>query len=155
MPTPYSMCNGVLLLSPVCGSRYFDCVCILSFRGRQSPSFNRVGSLPGYLGCTFRRLDGYATSIAFGLEPTVGPGLTFVTMPAVFAHMPFGTFFAVLFYICLIVAAITSSVSIFEAVVAAMRDLHVSRRTAVPVAFISIMIIGVFCTMSFGPLADF
>ena len=92
---------------------------------------------------------------AFGLEPTAGPGLTFVTMPAVFAHMPFGTFFALLFYICLIVAAITSSVSIFEAVVAAMGDLHVSRRTAVPVAFISIMVIGVFCTMSFGPLADF
>ena len=92
---------------------------------------------------------------AFGLEPTAGPGLTFVTMPAVFASMPFGQFFAVLFYICLIVAAITSSVSIFEAVVAAMGDLHVSRRTAVPVAFISIMVIGVFCTMSFGPLADF
>ena len=52
-------------------------------------------------------------------------------------------------------AAITSSVSIFEAVVAAMGDLHISRRTAVPVAFISIMVIGVFCTMSFGPLADF
>ena len=63
-------------------------------------------------------------------------------------------FFAVLFYVCLIVAAITSSVSIFEAVVAAMGDLHISRRTAVPVAFISIMVIGVFCTMSFGPLAD-
>ena len=76
-------------------------------------------------------------------------------MPAVFAHMPFGQFFAVLFYICLIVAAITSSVSIFEAVVAAMGDLKISRRTAVPLAFISIMVIGVFCTMSFGPLADF
>lgn len=92
---------------------------------------------------------------AFGLEPTAGPGLTFVTMPAVFAHMPFGTFFAVLFYICLIVAAITSSVSIFEAVVAAMGDMHISRRTSVPIAFIAIMVIGVFCTMSFGPLADF
>ena len=76
-------------------------------------------------------------------------------MPAVFAHMPFGTFFAVLFYICLIVAAITSSVSIFEAVVAAMGDMHISRRTSVPIAFIAIMVIGVFCTMSFGPLADF
>lgn len=91
---------------------------------------------------------------AFGLEPTAGPGLTFVTMPAVFAHMPFGQFFAVLFYVCLIVAALTSSVSIFEAVTAAMGDLKISRRTAVPVAFISMMAIGMFCTMSFGVLAE-
>ncbi len=90
----------------------------------------------------------------FGLEPTAGPGLTFVTMPAVFAHMPFGQFFALLFYVCLIVAALTSSVSIFEAVTAAMGDLNISRRTAVPVAFISMMAIGIFCTMSFGVLSD-
>lgn len=91
---------------------------------------------------------------AFSLEPTAGPGLTFVTMPAVFAHMPFGQFFALLFYVCLIVAALTSSVSIFEAVTAAMGDLNISRRTAVPVAFISMMAIGIFCTMSFGVLSD-
>lgn len=92
---------------------------------------------------------------AFGLEPTAGPGLTFVTMPAVFAHMPFGQFFAVLFYICLIVAAITSSVSILEAVTAALGDLKIPRRTAVPIASIAIMAIGVFCSLSFGALADF
>lgn len=92
---------------------------------------------------------------AFDLEPTAGPGLTFVTMPAVFAHMPFGQFFAVLFYACLVVAALTSSVSIFEAVTAALNDINMSRRTAVPVAFISMMAVGIFCTMSFGPLADF
>ena len=92
---------------------------------------------------------------AFGLEPTAGPGLTFVTMPAVFAHMPFGQYFAILFYVCLIVAALTSSVSIFEAVTAALNDINIPRRTAVPVAFVSMMAVGVFCTMSFGPLADF
>lgn len=92
---------------------------------------------------------------AFGLEPTAGPGLTFVTMPAVFGQMPFGQLFAVLFYICLIVAAITSSVSIFEAVTAALADLKFSRRNAVPVAFIAVMLIGIFCTLSFGELADF
>ena len=92
---------------------------------------------------------------AFGLEPAAGPGLTFVTMPAVFAHMPMGQLFAVLFYVCLIVAALTSSVSIFEAVVSAMRDLKIERKTATVASFVSMMAIGVFCTMSFGPLADF
>lgn len=92
---------------------------------------------------------------AFGLEPTAGPGLTFVTMPAVFAHMPMGQFFAILFYACLVVAALTSSVSIFEAVTSALNDIKVPRRAAVPFAFISMMTVGIFCTMSFGPLADF
>lgn len=92
---------------------------------------------------------------AFGLEPTAGPGLTFVTMPAVFAHMPMGQFFAILFYACLVVAALTSSVSIFEAVTSALNDVKVPRRAAVPLAFISMMTVGIFCTMSFGPLADF
>ena len=92
---------------------------------------------------------------AFGLEPSAGPGLTFVTMPAVFAHMPLGQLFAVLFYVCLIVAALTSSVSIFEAVVSAMHDLKIERKTATALSFVSMMAIGVFCTMSFGPLADF
>ena len=54
---------------------------------------------------------------AFNLSPTAGPGLTFVTMPAIFSQMPFGVFFAILFYFCLVVAAITSSMSMLEAVV--------------------------------------
>ncbi len=37
---------------------------------------------------------------AFGLDPSAGPGLTFVTMPAVFSKMPLGQLFAVMFYVC-------------------------------------------------------
>ena len=51
---------------------------------------------------------------AFGLTPDAGPGLTFATMPAVFANLPAGQFFAVVFYVCLFVAALTSSISILE-----------------------------------------
>lgn len=38
---------------------------------------------------------------AFGLDPAAGPGLTFVTMPAIFSKMPMGQLFAVFFYVCL------------------------------------------------------
>ncbi|MBR4940240.1 MAG: sodium-dependent transporter, partial [Burkholderiaceae bacterium] len=37
----------------------------------------------------------------------------------------------------------------------AMRDLKIERKTATLASFVSMMAIGVFCTMSFGPLADF
>ena len=50
------------------------------------------------------------TVFAFGLDPNAGPGLTFVTMPAIFAQLPAGQFFAVAFYLCLVFAALTSNV---------------------------------------------
>ena len=55
---------------------------------------------------------------AFGIEPSAGPGLVFVTLPNVFNQMPFGAFFALLFFVLLAVAALTSSISILECVVA-------------------------------------
>ena len=65
---------------------------------------------------------------AFGLDPSAGPGLTFITMPAVFAQLPFGQVFAVIFYLCIAVAAITSSVSMIEIVVAFLVDEHKMKR---------------------------
>lgn len=93
---------------------------------------------------------------AFNLDPTAGPGLTFVTMPAIFSHMPLGVFFAILFYMCLVVAAVTSSMSMLEAVVAAI--LSRTRLSRTPVVWITLIfaaLIGLFCTLSFGPMADF
>ena len=47
---------------------------------------------------------------AFGIEPTQGPTLTFVTLPQMFAQMPAGIFFGVVFFVLLFLAAITSNV---------------------------------------------
>lgn len=59
---------------------------------------------------------------ALGLEPGQGPGLTFVTLPAVFAQMPAGAFFGFLFFLLLAVAALTSAISLLEVVVAWLVD---------------------------------
>ena len=93
---------------------------------------------------------------AFNLSPTAGPGLTFVTMPAIFSQMPFGVFFAILFYFCLVVAAITSSMSMLEAVVASVLDYTRLSRAAVTWSTTALAaFIGLFCTLSFGSLSDF
>lgn len=93
---------------------------------------------------------------AFNLSPTAGPGLTFVTMPAIFSQMPFGVFFAILFYFCLVVAAITSSMSMLEAVVASVLDYtRLSRAAATWITTALAAFIGLFCTLSFGSLSDF
>ncbi|MCG8470739.1 MAG: sodium-dependent transporter [Desulfobacterales bacterium] len=51
---------------------------------------------------------------AFGFEPSAGAGLTFVTLPVVFGKMPGGAIFAILFFVLLLIAALTSSVSLLE-----------------------------------------
>jgi len=53
-----------------------------------------------------------------GLEAGSGPGLIFVTLPLAFGNMAFGTFFGTLFFILLVFAAWSSSISLIEPAVA-------------------------------------
>lgn len=61
---------------------------------------------------------------------SAGPGLMFISLPKVFAAMgSMGTFIAVLFFIMVAFAAVTSAVSIMEAIVSGLMDkFHFSRR---------------------------
>ncbi len=57
-----------------------------------------------------------------GGEIQGGPGLVFVVLPTVFAKMPLGYLFGVLFFSCLVIAALTSTISLLEVVVAYLVD---------------------------------
>ncbi len=57
-----------------------------------------------------------------GMDPQGGPGLVFVVLPTVFAQMPLGGFFAILFFASLSIAALTSTISLMEVVVAYLVD---------------------------------
>ncbi len=93
---------------------------------------------------------------AFGLEPNAGPGLVFVTVPMIFSQIPLGGFFALLFYICLLTAALTSAVSLLEVVVAFLHnEWHLSRRLSVTVCFVSLFLLGAVSALSFGVWSDF
>ncbi|HEB98120.1 MAG TPA: sodium-dependent transporter, partial [Thiotrichales bacterium] len=54
---------------------------------------------------------------AYGLEPSGGPGLIFITLPIAFGQMPGGAFFGAMFFILLVFAAWTSAISLLEPVV--------------------------------------
>ena len=54
------------------------------------------------------------SAFAFNIEPGAGPALLFVTMPSLFAQLPFGGLFCFLFFVLLLFASLTSSVSILE-----------------------------------------
>ena len=92
---------------------------------------------------------------AFGLNPQSGPGLVFETLPFVFGQMPGGALIAILFFIALLVAALTSSISMFEVGVAYLiEEKKLSRIAACSVLFAICWVFGALCSLSFGPLSN-
>ena len=75
-------------------------------------------------------------------------------MPAVFAQLPFGHFFAITFYMCLFVAALTSSISILEMSVQFLHDeFNISRPAGVTITGSILAVLGTLCALSFGTLS--
>ncbi len=92
---------------------------------------------------------------AFGLDPQSGPGLVFETLPFVFSQMPAGGAVAILFFLALLVAAITSSISMVEVGVAYLvEEKGLSRFWACLIVFCLCWSAGTLCSLSFGPLSD-
>ena len=88
---------------------------------------------------------------AVGLDPSAGPGLTFITLPAVFAEIPGGQFFGILFFILLAIAALTSAVSLLEVVVAYFVDEHgASRKKATTGVALVCLGLGIPSSLSLG-----
>lgn len=91
---------------------------------------------------------------AFGLSPESGPGLVFETLPRVFGMMPAGGFIAILFFVALLVAALTSSISMMEvAVTYLVEEKKLSRKWACVIIFAICWVVGALCSLSFGPLS--
>lgn len=88
---------------------------------------------------------------AFGLEPGAGPGLLFITLPQVFSRMPLGWLFAVVFFILLIVAALTSSIGMLEvAVTYVIEKTRMGRAKAAWLLTLLVFAAGIPPLMSFG-----
>ena len=69
---------------------------------------------------------------AFGLDVASGPPLMFITLPAVFQQMPLGRLFAVLFFLAVLFAALTSLMNLFETPIEALQEqFGLSRKAAV------------------------
>ncbi len=93
---------------------------------------------------------------AFGFDPEAGPGLTFITLPAVFSQIPGGAFFGTLFFVLLAVAALTSAISLIEVVVAYLVDERgISRPRAAAGAGFVIFLLGIPSSLSLGVWSDF
>jgi len=90
---------------------------------------------------------------AFNINPAEGPALVFITLPGIFEQMAGGYVWSLLFFLLLIIAALTSTISMLEVVVAFLsEELNLSRKQSTLIGALLITILGVFCTLSQGPL---
>lgn len=80
-----------------------------------------------------------------------GPGLMFVTLPKVFHEMKFGSAVGAAFFILVLFAAITSSVSVMETIVAGIDDKYkVGRKKATFITYFYALAVGAVCSLGFG-----
>ncbi|PTS76836.1 sodium-dependent transporter [Aeromonas sp. HMWF036] len=88
-----------------------------------------------------------------GIDPAAGPGLTFMTMPAVFQLLPFGQGLAVIFFSLLVFAALSSAISLLEHLQCFLCETWGwSRRNACSAITLFVMVCGIPVSLSFGPL---
>ena len=129
---------------------------------KRSENILRTGAGTAVSDMVFAMIAGFAVMpavFAAGIEPGAGPGLVFETLPYVFFKM--GTAAPILsraasivFFLAIVVAALTSSISMYEVGVAYLAEERgYSRKKAVAVIFAGTWTLGALCSLSFGPLA--
>ena len=92
---------------------------------------------------------------AFGISPASGEALTFIVLPGIFQQVSGGMIFAFAFFFLLAIAALTSTISVMEVIVAYFSEqLNLSRRTAIIIATASMFILGISASLSWGVMRD-
>ncbi|PXX96285.1 sodium-dependent transporter [Halomonas sp. LBP4] len=90
-----------------------------------------------------------------GLGPGQGPGLMFVTLPLAFAEMPFGALIGGVFFILVLGAAISSSISLIEPVAAFLVErFDLTRPQAVTLMVVASWALGLLTVTSFNVWAE-
>lgn len=91
----------------------------------------------------------FPTVFSFGMEPTAGPGLLFMTIPLVFSQMPFGTILLIAFFFLTAIAATTAMLSLVEVPVAYLsEEKGMSRKSAAIVTSSVMFAVGILATLS-------
>ena len=92
---------------------------------------------------------------SFGLEPTAGPRLIFEVLPSIFQQMTGGYIWALLFFLLVFFASLTSTISLSEIPITFLIEEHkLSRRVAILWTALFTFILAVLAALSFNVLDD-
>ena len=93
---------------------------------------------------------------SFGIEPTAGVELVFITLPNVFGKMFLSNLWSCIFFILLAVAALTSTISLHEVATAYLHEeKKITRKRAAFLVSLGVLILAIISSLSFGILKDF
>ena len=93
---------------------------------------------------------------SFGIAPTAGPELVFITLPNVFEQLPLGWLWSTVFFVLLALAALTSTISLHEVATAYVHEeYHISRKKAAWFVSGGVLALGVLSSLSFSVLKEF
>ena len=165
----FSKLNSSIILSAM-GQAFFSlsiamgCLCTYASYFRDDAKLVRTAGSVAVIDTIVAIMSGFiifpAVFSVAEVAPDAGPGLVFITLPNVFqiafGHVPvIGWFFSVMFYLLLLLAALTSMMSIHEPTTAFLLEhFNMKRRTATWMVTLSCIFIGVLCSLSFGVLSD-
>ena len=96
----------------------------------------------------------FPSCFSFNVAADSGPGLVFVTLPNVFNSMSGGSFWGFLFFLFMSFAALTTIIAVFENIVAFAMDSGWSRKKAVSVNFVLILLLSLPCALGFNILSS-
>lgn len=98
----------------------------------------------------------FPACFAFGVQPDSGPSLIFITLPNIFNSMSGRRIWGTLFFLCMLFAAASTIIAVFENIIAFAMDLtNCSRAKAVVVNLIVIVILSLPCVLGFNVLSGF
>jgi NSS family neurotransmitter:Na+ symporter len=88
---------------------------------------------------------------SFGIAPGQGAGLVFVTLPNIFAQLPFPAIWSVAFFVLLTLASLTSIISMYEPATAYLSEhFRLPRKWATLIVTLGTTLLGVFASLSLG-----
>ena len=98
----------------------------------------------------------FPACFAFGVQPDSGPRLIFIPLPNIFNSMSGGRIWGTLFFLCMLFAAASTVIAVFENIIAFAMDLtNCSRAKAVVINLIAIVILSLPCILGFNVLSGF
>lgn len=98
----------------------------------------------------------FPACFAYDVQPDSGPGLIFITLPNVFNEMAGGRLWGTLFFLFMSFAAVSTIVAVFENIISFAMDLTgCSRKKAVTVNLLAIILLSMPCVLGFNALSGF
>ena len=135
-----------------------SCLVTYSSYFKDDASLTKDAATVGLLDTMVAILSGvmiFPAVFTFGVEPTAGPRLIFEVLPGIFQQMTGGYFWALLFFLLVFFASLTSTISLSEIPITFMIEEHkMSRPRAITWTAFFTVILAVLAALSFNVLDD-